>query len=131
MIISRAKQINAFLKSHATALIFSILIFIACILISELLVNAEYQKETASAKIAAANYANSLKTKVDRELNALLFVSNGLSSYLTVYHRNLEDEKINAILADLYVRTQHVRNLAVAVSYKITYLYPIKSNGRH
>ncbi len=130
MIAYRIKIANEFFKSRAAALIFSIGIFIACFLISELLVGAEYEKETANAKIAAADYVNALKTKVGRELNALLFVSNGLSSYLTVYHQNLADEKINAILADLYSRTQHVRNLGIAVGYQIKYVYPLKSNEK-
>ncbi|MES2500295.1 MAG: diguanylate cyclase [Pseudomonadota bacterium] len=95
-----------------------------------MLVSAEYKKVEARALVRESDYANALKIKVDRELNTLLFVSNGLSSYLTVYHQELDSEKLNAILADLYGKTKNVRNLAVAINYKITYIYPVKSNEK-
>lgn len=123
------KHIN-YLKSNSASLTYAFFIFIIFASIFELLVSAEYEKAEAKVTVEATDYANTLKTKVDRELNALLFVSNGLSSYLTVYHQQLDSEKLNAILADLYVRTKHVRNLGVAVGYKLTYVYPVKSNEK-
>lgn len=123
------KHVN-YLKNNSASLTYAFLIFIIFTSIFELLVSAEYEKAEARVTVEATDYANALKTKVDRELNALLFVSNGLSSYVTVYNKELNDKKLNAMLADLYVRTKHVRNLAVAIGYKLTYVYPIKSNEK-
>jgi diguanylate cyclase len=123
------KYVN-YLKSNSASFIYAFFIFIIFASIFELLVSAEYEKAEARVTVEATDYANALKTKVDRELNALLFVSNGLSSYLTVYHQHLDSKKLDAILADLYFRTKHVRNLGVAVGYKLTYVYPIKSNEK-
>ncbi len=119
-----------YFKNNLATFAYSFFIFALFLFIFELLVSAEYEKAEARVTVEATDYANSLKTKVDRELNALLFVSNGLSSYLTVYHKDLNQKKLNAMLADLYVRTKHVRNLAIAVGYKLTYVYPIKSNEK-
>ena len=119
-----------YLKNNLAPLVFSFFIFAIFVFFFELLVSAEYQKAESRITFEATEYANSLKTKVDRELNALLFVSNGLSSYITVYHKKLDDKKLSAMLGDLYIRTKHVRNLAVAVGYKLTYVYPIKSNEK-
>lgn len=119
-----------YLKSNFASLVYAILIFILFLSFFELLVSAEYEKAESKTAIEATDYANGLKTKVDRELNALLFVSNGLSSYLTVYHNELNDKKLTAMLANLYVRTKHVRNLSVVVGYKLTYIYPFKSNEK-
>ncbi len=123
------KYVN-YLKSNSASLTYACLTFVLFISIFEMLVSAEYAKAESRITIEATDYANSLKTKVDRELNALLFVSNGLSSYLTVYHQELDGKKLMAMLADLYVTTKHVRNLGVAIGYKLTYIYPLKSNEK-
>jgi diguanylate cyclase (GGDEF)-like protein len=120
----------AALKKNAVILAFSGLVLVLFLLIFEILISAESQKADAKLKIEAANYTAALKSKVDRELNALLFVTSGLSSYLTIYHHHLEQQKVQNLLADLYARTKNVRNLAVAVGYKITYMYPVKSNEK-
>ncbi len=79
---------------------------------------------------AAYDYGQLLRAEVDRELNSLLFVSNGLSSYLTVYKDELDPEKINQMLQDLWTKAKHVKNLGIAVGYKLTYVYPITGNEK-
>lgn len=88
------------------------------------------QKYQGDARLASADYGNLLRTEVDRELNSLLFISNGLSSYLKVYHRALDPGKLKAILADLWAKAEHVRNLGVAVNYTLTYVYPETNNQK-
>lgn len=78
----------------------------------------------------ASDYGESLRAGVDRELNSLLFISNGLASYLTVYKDELNSKKINAILKDLWSRAKLVRNLGIAVGYRLTYVYPVKGNEK-
>lgn len=107
-----------------------LLVFLVSIATFGVMALAEYEKHKANERAQATNYGNTLRTRVDRELNALLFISAGMSSYLTVYHRELKPEKLEAILADLYARSLHVRNLGVAVGYRITYVYPLKSNEK-
>lgn len=118
------------IKNNIGAIAFSSVVFIVFLVMFEVLFRAEAQKAEAKLKIETINYTATLQSKVDRELNALLFVSNGLSSYLTIYHRDLEHQKVQNVLADLYARTKNVRNLAVAVGYKITYMYPLESNEK-
>lgn len=105
-------------------------VFLIFLAISGLLTRAEYEKFIADERAQAINHGNILRTRVDRELNALLFISSGLSAYLSVYHKELKPEKVEAILADLHARSQHVRNLGVAVGFRLTYVYPLKSNEK-
>lgn len=84
----------------------------------------------AKEKESVENYGELLRSSVDRELNSLLFISNGLASYLTVYKDELDPIKINAILEDLWSRAKHVRNLGVAVGYRFKYVYPVAGNER-
>lgn len=118
------------LKNNAWALTSAGIVMIIFMVIFETLISAESQKAHAKLRAEAASYTATLKSKVDRELNAVLFVTSGLSSYLTIYHHDLEHQKVQSVLADLYARTKNVRNLAVAVGYKITYMYPLKSNEK-
>lgn len=88
------------------------------------------QKDESEAYLEAASYGNVLRSEMDRELNSLLFISNGLSSFIKVYRNQLETAKVQGILADLWAQAQHVKNLAIAVDYKITYVYPEKNNEK-
>lgn len=78
----------------------------------------------------AINYGESLKTAVDRELNSVLFISNGLASYFTIYKDQLDADNVNALLKDLWSRAKHVRNLSVAVGYRFKYVYPVNGNEK-
>lgn len=123
------KLINE-IKHHFSAMAIASAVFIVFFVMFEVLISAEAAKADAKLKVAASHYAATLKSKVDRELNTILFISNGLSSYLTIYHRDLDHQRVQNVLADLYARTKNVRNLAVAVGYTITYMYPISSNEK-
>lgn len=92
------------------------------------LLDYQRQKGESDAYVEAANYGSLLRAQLDRELNSLLFISNGLSSFIKVYRNELQQEKMQAILGDLWSNAHHVRNLAVAVNYKLTYVYPEKGN---
>lgn len=92
------------------------------------LLDYQRQKGESEAYVEAATYGSLLRAQLDRELNSLLFISNGLSSFIKVYRNELQQEKMQAILGDLWTSARHVRNLAVAVNYKLTYVYPEKGN---
>lgn len=94
------------------------------------LLDYQRQKAESDAYLEAASYGNLLRAELDRELNALLFISNGFSSYIKVYRDDLQPDKMQAMLADLFAHTHHVRNLAVAVDYKLAYVYPEAGNEK-
>jgi len=90
--------------------------------------NLQKQKLNADETLKSSVYGSLLWTEVDRELNSLLFISNGMASFISAYRDELRPEKIKFILKDLWERSKHVRNLGVAVGYKITYVYPEANN---
>jgi diguanylate cyclase len=117
---------NQTFKSLCVALLAALLAFAFWYFLFEY----QRQKDESEAYLEAASYGNVLRSEMDRELNSLLFISNGLSSFIKVYRNQLETRKVQAILADLWAQARHVRNLAVAVDYKLTYVYPEKSNEK-
>lgn len=116
------------LKRNLASLGYAFITFCLFLIIFEYLIAAQSAKTQAQQRIEASNYASILKSKIDHELNSILFISTGLSSYFTVYHEHIEPNKVNAILADLYSRTRLVHNFAIAVNTRITYVYPLETN---
>jgi diguanylate cyclase (GGDEF)-like protein len=114
------------LKCYLAAIFAAMLVY----LVFHSLINLQQQKYQSDEFLASAAYGNLLRTEVDRELNSLLFISNGIASYITVYKDELEPTKLQAILEDLWHRAKHVRNLGVAVGYKLTYVYPARNNSK-
>ena len=108
----------------------AVLVWFAVFGVLHTLTNLEKDNYLVDEKEDAENYGELLRSSVDRELNSLLFISNGLASYLSVYKDELDENKINAILEDLWSRSKHVRNLGVAVGYRFKYVYPIAGNER-
>lgn len=92
--------------------------------------NLQKQKLDADETLKSSVHGNLLWTKVDRELNSLLFISNGMSSFISAYRDDLKPEKVKFILKDLWERSKHVRNLGVAVGYTLTYVYPEANNSK-
>jgi diguanylate cyclase (GGDEF)-like protein len=113
-------------KWHGAAFITAVLVFV----LLHFLIELQNQKHQAEEALKSSVHANLLWAKVDRELNSLLFISNGLASYISVYQDELEPEKLKLILKDLWQRSKHVRNLGVAVGYRLTYVYPEANNKK-
>lgn len=69
-----------------------------------------------------------LRARVESELNSVLHLTSGLSGYFSVRHASLEAEEIREILAVVHQTNPHLRNLGVAVGYKLKYVYPPEGN---
>jgi diguanylate cyclase len=116
------------LKNQIISIVLALLVWFMVFGVLQTLAKYEKNKHLAKEKQDAENYGELLRSSVDRELNSLLFISNGLASYLSVYKEELDSSKVNAILKDMWSRAKHVRNLGVAVGYHFKYVYPIEGN---
>lgn len=85
-------------------------------------------KVEQESRLGAVVFAAQLRAQVDRELNAAIFLTSGLSSYLTVRHDTLNPRELERILAAIHSGTRHIRNFGIAVGYRLTYVYPIAGN---
>ncbi len=107
-----------------------VLVFLAVALFSESLLMSHQREAEAEGRTASLAYASNLRARVDRELNAVLFLSSGLASYLVVRHRQLDSDELQAILAHLRGNGRHIRNFSIAVGYRVAHVYPIKGNEK-
>src|SRR5262249_7355577 len=87
-------------------------------------------RSEARRKVELISFGSLVQTRLTRELNAPLFLTGGLKSYLVVRNGVLNRREVDAILEKLFDEARHVRNFGVAVGYKLDYLYPVQGNER-
>ena len=104
--------------------------FIIIMVLGELFVAVQRQDAETRLHINKVAYASAVRARIERELNSLLYLNSGLSSYLVVNNDKLKDDELNDILAVLYRSSRHVRNFGIAEGYRLTYVYPKKGNER-
>lgn len=119
---------NACKKWNTKSLLAATIIALIAFFFFSHFLNLQKQKFIADETLKSSAYGNLLRTEVDRELNSILFISNGMASFISAYRDDLQPNKIKFILKDLWKRSKNVRNLGVAVGYKLTYLYPEANN---
>ncbi|MGZ8215720.1 hypothetical protein [Methylomagnum sp.] len=97
---------------------------------AEYLLHLHELKLDKERRRAAVEFASQLRARADRELNSVIYLMSGLSSYLTVRHRSLDPNELETMLATLFVNSRHVRNFGIAVGYRLTYVYPRAGNQK-
>jgi diguanylate cyclase (GGDEF)-like protein len=84
----------------------------------------------ARRKVEMISLGSLLQTRLTRELDNALLLTGGLKSYLMVRGGVLDRREVDAILEKLFEDSHHVRNLGVAIGYRLTYIYPVKGNEK-
>lgn len=119
-----------FLRFSPISLLLPVITVLSSFSLLMYLINLQHQKYEAEEALESSIYSNLLWTEVDRELNATLFISKGMASYIAAYRDEIDPAKIKFILKDLWQTSKYVRNLGLAVGYKLTYVYPEKNNSQ-
>ncbi|MBW7901892.1 MAG: sensor domain-containing diguanylate cyclase [Rhodocyclaceae bacterium] len=122
--------LNRVVASRRFALLMALLTLVFNVALGELFVSIEQRETEARRNIDVLSYASALRARIERELNALLYLNSGLGSYLVVRNDNINAREINDILAVLHRSTQHVRNFGIAVGDRLTYVYPLAGNEK-
>ncbi len=121
---------RSFLSRHAVALSAAALVFALLMAAGEAVLRAQLQDRQNKRHIETLSYATALQVRLERELNAQLYLNSGLAAYLVVRNNSIEPREVQAVLAELHRGSRHVRNLAVAVGYRLLYVHPIEGNER-
>ncbi|MDP1734850.1 MAG: diguanylate cyclase [Sulfuritalea sp.] len=105
-------------------------VFLVLVIAVEALLGFHHSQTEATRRMEASSFAGNLRVVAERELNAVMFLSNGLASYLTVSHNRLDDADIGAIQAELHRNSKNVRNFAIAEGTVIRWVYPAAGNEK-
>ncbi|WP_286804642.1 MULTISPECIES: CHASE domain-containing protein [unclassified Marinimicrobium] len=109
-------------------LIVPALVFLLVIGVVEGVIFAYKGKLYSDQRFQAVTFAADLRANAERELNNVLYLTRGLSSYFSVRHDSLEREEILNILRVAYQTSPVIRNFGVAVDYQLSYVYPTEGN---
>jgi diguanylate cyclase (GGDEF)-like protein len=90
----------------------------------------EYRQERI-AELKAANLmlVENIRARLEGELNAVFYFSNGIASSWATQRVSTAPEKAHYIFANLLRHSRHVRSFAVAVGTRIAYVYPPGDSG--
>ncbi|UZJ45822.1 CHASE domain-containing protein [Marinimicrobium sp. C6131] len=109
-------------------LILPALVFLLVIGVVEGVIFSYKGKLYSEQRLQALTFAADLRSNAERELNNVLYLTRGLSSYFSVRHDSLERDEILSILRVAYQTSPLIRNFGVAVNYRLTYVYPPEGN---
>jgi diguanylate cyclase (GGDEF)-like protein len=112
------------------ALILALGVFVIFIAFGEILLRYQDNVLRSKLHLETVSYASILRARTERELNSLLYLNSGLGSYLEVRHNSIQPRELNEILAVMYRGSHHIRNFAIAVGYRLTYVFPVKGNEK-
>ena len=118
------------LSRHAVALLSALIVLVLLQVAGEVVLRSLLQDRASKRQFETLSYATGLRVRLERELSALLNLNNGLAAYLAVRNSTMETREVQAILAEIYRNSHHVRNFAVAVGYRLQYVHPMEGNER-
>ena len=114
--------------TRSFALAIALLVFVAAIAATETILHFRAAEAGSQRAGAALAFASELRARTDRELNSVLYLGSGMVGFLAVHNKQTDREEFNRILASVYRYGRHIRNLALAVGYRVTYVYPQAGN---
>lgn len=114
-------------RGHALA---GLVAFAVVLATAEHIVTLEVRDWEARERVARFSFVSNLRSHVSAEMSGALMLTAGLKSYLVVRHRNLRRAEVNAILKELAHSAPSIRNLSLAVGYRIAYVYPLLGNEK-
>lgn len=87
----------------------------------------ERSRQAQEFKAGVIETLAALRTALEAELNANVFLANGLAAHVIAVPE-LEDQIVDKALRSLYRHGSHVRNVGIAPGNRITHLYPLEGN---
>lgn len=103
-------------------------VFLVTTMLGEAFLRTQEREFRDKQRLEAISQAATLRARLERELNVLLYLSSGLGGYLVVRNDRLQPQEVNDILAVLYRNSRHVRNFGVAIGLRLSFVYPREGN---
>ncbi len=105
-----------------------LVIVVGVILLTETLHHLYQRNLQHQLQADTTAFAADLRSRAEVELGGVLHITSGLSSYLSVRHASLEQHEMENILRATFLSGNYIRNLGVALGYRLTYVYPVQGN---
>lgn len=100
------------------------------VLLTEYLVYQERQQQQQVHLRQVAAAAAELRALLESELNASLYLSQGLVAYIQASNGQVRDDEFAILLPNLVSQGRHIRNIGIAPDNRISVIYPLLNNER-
>lgn len=124
----RRRDDPSFLSSRPFALLAAALALAMVVALGEMTLRVHSAERDSLLRMDTLASSAILRSKIERDLSSLLYLSSGLASYLTVRRNDLRGKEITDMLAVLHHSSRHIRNFGIAVGHRVTYIYPLQGN---
>ena len=105
----------------------SLILFAVCLLLVHFAVSTERTRQESKLRNHVSETLLGLVARIETELNANVYLANGLVAYVTAM-REPSATEIQAALKTLFQFGRHLRNIGVAPGNRLTQIYPLKGN---
>lgn len=95
---------------------------------SEFLWHEHILRKQSETRQEALRSASTIRALLESELNATAYLANGIESYIVGTNGQIRPQEIEPMLALLFGRSPHFRNLGIAPGNRLSYIYPLKGN---
>ncbi len=96
--------------------------------VAEWLVSRDERGARTEAVARVESEASAIRATVEAELNRTLYLAVGIAGYAKALPDLGTDEQVEALLADVFDRGDHIRNIGLAPDNVISHVYPLAGN---
>lgn len=112
------------------AFLLPILIFVIGVLGTEYIAQQEKARAWETAKEHVLGDAAALRSRIESELNATLYLASGIEAYIRAAYQPSKSAELNQMLANIYFRGHNIRNIGIAPNNRISHVYPLQGNEK-
>jgi len=121
------KEESPFYGLKAEHFIISAVIFLLLVALIIFNIHLEGNRIEQDLKTQVTRKANTLLSRLERELNTNIFLANGLVAHVMSVPE-LDKEKTHIALKALFGFGRHLRNIGIAPDNRISQIYPLEGN---
>jgi diguanylate cyclase (GGDEF)-like protein/PAS domain S-box-containing protein len=115
------------ISSRLGAFIVASMVFVALSGVAHFVVQAERDRLEQNERSKVQQQLSTMVSRIDAELNANVYLANGLVAYISALGDNY-GERMQAALKGVHDFGRHLRNLGAAPGNRLSYIYPLEGN---
>ncbi|HXE40830.1 MAG TPA: response regulator [Azonexus sp.] len=108
--------------------LYPLLLFVILGLGVEFAVHELALRTLGEQRLEAQAKAGAIRAVLESELNATVFLTSGIESYIVARQGRIDKTEIEAMLGLIYQQGRHFRNLGIAPGNRLQHVYPLAGN---
>lgn len=117
-------------ESPTLAWLLPLFLLTALGLLTEFLWQEHTLRTASETRQTLLRNAGALRSILESELNATAYLANGLEYYIIGNKGKISHNEIEPLLATVFARSPHFRNIGIAPNNRLTYVYPLSGNEK-